>query len=304
MMKATLIGKAIGGALLALVTAQAHAITYVDTLYALNSNRIAVIDTLNLASVSYLNISGLNPSENILGMDIRPSNGQAYVITSSNNLRTIDLSTGTVLSTQVLTGATFLGGAIGMDFNPQADFASMTNATVASLRVTTNAGDNYAVNVNSGVIGNTANKIAAGFTGVAYTNSAVGVDPRVGSNDVTDLYYINSVSDTLHLAPAAFNTPSISLVGSLGVDVVNANGFDILATSGNAYALLDVDGSFNSNLYRIDLSTGAATYLTTLNGPFNGLSGITSAVPEPESYTLLMAGLGLVTGFAKRQSKK
>lgn len=303
-MKVSLLSKAVMGAIAMIATSQASAISNVDVLYAVNRTNIAVIDTLNLGSVSYINLTGLLANENILGFDIRPSNGQGYVITSLNNLRTIDLSSGAVISTIALTGASFNGKSIGIDFNPQADFGSVTNTTVPSLRVTSNTGDNYAVNVSTGAVGNTVNKINPGFTGVAYTNSAVGVDPRVGATDVTDLYYINSVTDKLSVATTAFNTPTFVEIGSLGVDVVNANGFDILGTTGKAYALLDVDGSFNSNLYSVDLSTGASTYLTTLNGPFNGLSGITTAVPEPESLAFFLAGLGLMAGIATRKSKK
>jgi hypothetical protein len=87
------------------------------------------------------------------------------------------------------------------------------------------------------------------------------------------------------------------------VSVLSASGFDVLGNS-NAYALFNVDdGTLDSQLFSINLTTGAATYITTLNGTFNGLTGL-AAVPEPASYSLLLAGLGLMAGVARRQSRQ
>lgn len=279
-----------------------------DTLYAASSSQIAVIDTLNLGAVSYINLSGLGSGERLLGIDVRPSNGLAYVVTSTDRLLTVDLMTGStsfvanLVNAPMSTGFTGLNGqSVGLDFNPQADFAG-----AASLRLVTGAGKNYAVNATTGVVGNASASITGGYNGVAYTNSAPGLDPRDPGNlgaDVTDLYYINSTTDTLAFAPGAFNAPMIMTVGGLGVDAITANGFDILG-NGNAYALLDVTGALESNLYSINLTTGAATYLATLNGPFNGLTGLAAPVPEPESYAMFMIGLGLIAGLTARKSKK
>jgi hypothetical protein len=106
----------------------------------------------------------------------------------------------------------------------------------------------------------------------------------------TALYYIDSSTDMLAMASSAFNTPTITTVGSLGVDSLKANGFEILG-NGQAYAALNVDdSSLATGIYSINLGTGAATLIGTYNGTLSGLT--VSAVPEPGTYAMM--GLGLL----------
>ena len=115
----------------------------------------------------------------------------------------------------------------------------------------------------------------------------------------TALYYIDSSTDTLARAASAFNTPTITTVGALGVDVLKANGFDI--ANGRGYAALNVDAgtSLATGIYGIDLATGNATLLGTYNGTLSGLT--VSAVPEPQTYAMLLAGLVAVGAMARRR---
>lgn len=267
-----------------------------DTLYGFNSSKIAVIDSLNLGAVSYLDISGLSAGERLLGVDLRPTDGLVYGLTSQNRLYTLDTTTGAATFKSTLSGASVAGQSIGIDFNPVADFAG-----ASSLRVITGTGNNYAINANTGVVGNVAGaNIGSGYTAVSYINSIPGTAPTS-----TGLYYVNTNSDSLHFLGTGFNNPAgaggIQLVGSLGVNALSAGGFDVLG-NGHAYALFNLDdGTLDSQLFSINLATGTATYLTTLNGTFNGLTGV-AAVPEPASYALVLVGLGLMAGAARRQS--
>jgi hypothetical protein len=183
--------------------------------------------------------------------------------------------------------------AYGLDFNPVADFNG-----AASLRLVSSAGGNYAVNASTGAVGNTASNIGGGFTGVAYTNS---MPLPAMAPPGTALYYINSSSDMLMMAPASFNSPVITAVGALGVDVLKANGFDI--ANGMGYAALNVDdgSSLATGIYRIDLGTGAATLLGTYNGTLSGLT--VSPVPEPQSLALMLAGIGVLGLVARRRTR-
>lgn len=285
--------KALLAATLLVGAAQVNA----DTLYSFNSNQIAVIDTLSLNTVSYINISGLDSGERLLGIDLRPTDGLIYGVTSSNNLYTFDTVSGVATLKTALSGASLTNQAIGVDFNPVADFQGN-----ASLRVVTGVGNNYAVNADTGVVGNlSGSNIGVGYTAVAYTNSNPGI-----TTSTTGLYYVNAATDSLHFLNSNFNEPNtvggITTVGSLGVDVLSANGFDIVS-NGNAYALFNFDnGTLDSQLFSINLSTGAATRIATLDGTFNGLAGV-SAVPEAESYAMLLAGLGLLGLIQRRKNR-
>ena len=279
----------VAGAALALTALAAPAVTLVGIT---SQNQITRIDTTNISAASTVAITGLAAGDRFVGIDLRPKDNRIYGVTLSNQLYTVDELTGATSLVAALSSAVInpaLG--YGIDFNPVADFGSG-----ASLRLLSSAGANLAVNASTGVVGNAANTIASGFSGAAYSNSSPLPTAAPAS---TTLYYINSSSDTLQMATSAFNTPTISSVGALGVDVLKANGFELLA-DGSAFAALNVDdgSSLLTGIYSINLGTGAATLLGSYNGTLSGLT--VSAVPEPQTWALMAGGL-LGLGFLARR---
>ena len=259
-----------------------------------SANQLARIDTANVAAATTA-ITGLAVGDRFVGIDLRPKNNMIYGVTLSSRLYTVNETTGAAtfvaaLSMPVINAS--LG--YGIDFNPVADFGSG-----ASLRLVNSAGSNFAVNANTGVVGNAASNIGMGFTAVAYSNS---MPLPAAAPPSTALYYIDSNTDTLSKANSAFNAPAIMAVGALGVDALKANGFEILG-DGRAYAALNLDAgsSLTTGLYGINLNTGAASLLGTYNGTLSGLT--VSAVPEPQSLALMLAGLAAMGSLARRRAK-
>lgn len=257
------------------------------------SNQLARFDAATPGMATMVAITGLDAGERLVGIDTRPSNHMIYGVTTANRIYTLNELTGAASFVMALSAPVVDASlGYGIDFNPVADFGG-----AASLRLVSSAGSNFAVNVNTGVVGNAANTIATGFTAVAYSNS----DPLATTGPAsTALYYIDSASDTLAFTGAAFNAPTISTVGGLGVDVLRANGFELTAHN-MGYAALNVDnGLLTTGLYGINLMTGEAL----LMGPFDGtLTGLTvSAVPEPGTYALMGLGVASLLWARRRQA--
>lgn len=281
---------AVAAAVLAVSATASHAITLVGIT---SSNEIARIDTANIAGATRTAITGLDAGDRFVGIDLRPANNTIYGITQSSKIYTVDEFTGATSFIAALSSPIIdpmLG--YGIDFNPVNDFNNLV-----ALRLISSAGGNFAVNAVTGAVGNIANTIAPGFSGVAYTNSRpLPTSAPAGTN----LYYIDSTNDTLARAPSAFNTPTITTIGALGIDVLQANGFEILG-NGQAFAALNINNntSLVTGIYGINLATGAATKLGDFNGTLSGLTA--SAVPEPETYALMLAGLVGAGVMARRR---
>jgi len=166
-------------------------------------------------------------------------------------------------------------------------------------------GQNLRVNVATGgtITDGDLNGGATFITGSAYTNNDT--DPSTG----TMLYGISSQSDILYSQNPP-NAGTLTTIGALGVDTSAAVGFDISGVTGKAFASLTNGDTAKSSLYSIDLATGAAT----LSGAF-GIGGNTAiappllditvaAVPEPATVAMMIAGLAVVGGIARRRQRR
>lgn len=281
---------ALAVALMSVCAVDAHA----ANLVAINSsNQIGVFNTNNIGDAIFTTISGDATGESFIGIDLRPSNNTVYGVTRSNKIYTIDAYNGNSTFVAALANPVVSASkSYGFDFNPVADIGG-----ASSLRLISSTGENYAVNVNTGAV-TLATSLIPGFTGVSYTNSNANNPTTIPSS--TALYYINSANDTLNVATTGFNNPSISIIGSLGIDILSANGFEIDA-NGIGYAAVNMDNGFlKSELIRINTMTGRAEWVSTFNGTINGLT--VAPVPEPETYAMMLAGLGIL-GISARRKK-
>jgi hypothetical protein len=196
----------------------------------------------------------LQPGETILGIDIRPANGQLYALGSTGRIYTIDTTTGN--ATMIGAGPIAISGTeFGFDFNPVVD----------RLRIVSNTGVNIRVNPTDGTLvatDTTLNPGTPNVTAVAYLNNYTGAL-------VTTLYDVDSTTDMLYTQNPP-NNGTLVPIGPLGINATASNGFDIGGTSNTAYGIFTVGGI--SGLYTINTTTGAATLVGTF--PFTSIRGL------------------------------
>ena len=207
-------------------------------------------------------------SEDILGMDVRPSDGDLYALSSAGKLYTIDVATGeatlhSTLSADAMDASepftTLPDSELGVGFNPVPD----------RLRVVSRDGRNLRINVDTGATTTDAPLSPASMAvhALAYTNSFAGASS-------TALYAVDTASGALTLiggnpatggaCPGDANNPNcgnVTALGPLGVDDLrDVSGFDISAEPGAAVAFLalTIGDAATSSLYVVDLESGAA----------------------------------------------
>ncbi len=204
-------------------------------------------------------IMGLQTGEKVLGIDFRPKNGQLYALGSTNRIYTLNAS-GLAAEVGQLT-VHLKGMYFGFDFNPVAD----------RIRIVSNKWQNLRVNPDDATVTEdaTLNGGAGEMTivGAAYTNSFAGTT-------ATELFVIGVGEDKLYLQSPP-NDGTLNLRGTMGVNVNAANGFDIGASSGKAYAILTTKkGKIDDTTkwYSINTTTGKATPVADFKSTVNGFT--------------------------------
>ena len=129
--------------------------------------------------------------------------------------------------------------------------------------------------------------------GIAYDNSVVGATS-------TSQFGIDVEQDVL--VTVANNAGTLGTVGSLGSNFSGDVGFDISGASGIAYASF-LNGTLGtSDLYTINLESGAASLVAggVFGSNVRSLTVVGAAIPEPGSACLLLAGLAGLAGRRRR----
>lgn len=249
-------------------------------------NRIALIPETQpgLAASTAVAVTGLNVGDVLMAIDVRPQNGRLYGLgynagAGSVQLYHLTVDSAGVRATPVGSTGSFLtagglaapvnGTSFGMDFNPAVDRIRINNNTGQNFRMIPNTGafvDGDAVNAGLQMDG-AINGLTTTIDAVAYTNNVA------NNGGITTLYTLDSASNSLFIQnPPNAGTQTLGLTITLGgptLDFSGECGFDIpvgvnaassnAAATGNALAAFSVGGI--SGLYRLALSTGAATAL-------------------------------------------
>jgi hypothetical protein len=238
----------------------------------------------------------------VLGIDARPANGGAPLIAAllatgpaSGQLYYINTTTGAFSTPAGPTppAVNLDGFSFGFDFNP----------TIDRIRVTSDVDQNLVLNPNNGSLQTTATNL---FYGAADPN--FGVNPNIGasaySNNrptalTTQLYGIDMGLDIL--VTQSNNAGQLGTVGPLGVNVSSLGGFDISGPTGIAYATMTPVGSSQSNFYRIDLMSGAATDLGPIGGGIVITAMTIAPVPEPATFGLGLSGMLALAALRRKR---
>ncbi len=238
--------------------------------YNMTGNRLISFDAVAPETLSSdVALTGLAIGEVLIGIDYRPATGTLYsVAISSTTSRVVTINPVTGAITTVGVGFTPLlasvgSPAYGIDFNPVPDRIRVVNSAGLNIRLNPNDGSFVATDTPLAYVPGDPGigQPLLAVSHVAYSNNFAGTS-------VTTLYGIDYARDVLVRIGGVDGTPSpntgaVTTIGALGVATTTAaGGFDIEA--GTAFAVFrrfDV-----SNLYRVNLATGAATLVGTVGG--------------------------------------
>ncbi len=249
---------ALAGALIASFAAT-HSATAASIIGLVDGKTLIWVDPATRKVTGKADITG---AANVVGIDVRPSDGMLYAVSADGGIYTLDAKTGAATMKSKLSETLKSGVTVTVDFNPVAD----------RLRVITSDGTNLRVNVDDGKAtvdgalkfkegdaqaGKTP-KVIAG----AYTNSA---NPKPAA---TALYDIDEAGHLLSQAPP--NDGVLNTIGMLGVKIDGPAAFNIV-NKGEENAAWLVTGGM---LYSVDLKTGKAAEAGKLEGVTGKLTDI------------------------------
>jgi len=254
-------------------------------------------------------VTGLAASENIVGADVRPADGNLYALGSTGKLYTVAVATGVatlkstlakIIDTDPFTALN--GDSFAVAFNPVPD----------RLRVVSSSGQNLRINVDDGKVTTDSNITqtagTAAVTAVAYTNAFAGAKS-------TTLWGLDSTSDSLVViganpadgaaCPNATNpncgvSTAVKALGLTG-DVA-AQGLEVEAANGTVLAALTIGDAASSSLYTLnpngDLTATPPVPVATLAGVIGGgerVRSLTIATPPKLTAWVITADNKLVS---------
>ena len=272
--------------------------TAAELLYAVDEqNRLVSFTSDTPRAIVRTTVTGLARGELIVGLDVRPANRQLYAFTTASRLYTINAATGAATpigTTQFTPGIS--GQSFGFDFNPMVDRIRLTSDTRQNLRLHPDTGAvaavdgplTYAPAPEPGAAA-TPQVVAS-----AYTNNVAGATSAT-------LYNVDAARDALVVQNPP-NAGTLTTVGALGVDIGRRAGFDI-AADGTAFAVFERSGSASSTLYRVNLTTGAATAVGRVGGtPLRALaaSGTAPADTTRPTVTLRLSAPSRISALVRR----
>jgi hypothetical protein len=225
------------------------AVAQAQTIAALvGDNDIVHIDAKTWTAVKTVKITGL-PSP-VAGIDVRPSDGMLYALSTDGTVATINVETGAATIKSKLDTMLKAGTSATVDFNPVADRLRIMGSDGMSLRANVDDGK-VAVDGNLKFKEGDANASrAATIAAGAYVNS-------VKAAKETTLYDIDLSGAYARQAPP--NDGILNTLGKTGLSGPIA--FDIATSADGTNTGWAIA---NGRAFRIDLATGTATEAGTI----------------------------------------
>lgn len=222
-------------------------------------------------------VKGLQPGENLLGIDYRVARGVLFAFGSSGRLYTLDTATGAATAVGGPIAVRIDGSEIGFDFNPAVD----------RIRLVTDEGQNLRLHPDTGAVvdsdPNAAGLQLDGPLAYAPRDPNAGKKPRIMAAGYT--YHKTDGKITTNFAidgglgllvtqgtregmtPAVSpNSGQLFTVGALGSGPVVRAALDIADIDNAAFAALTVAGAKASVLYLVNLDSGAAQRIGSIGG--------------------------------------
>lgn len=236
-----------------------------------------------------LTYSGFSAGDaHIDAFDFHPTTGVLYGYTSnSGRLYTINTGTGGV--TAVGTSSSTLNLFLGMTFE-----------SATSIRIVHASGAQFRIDPTTGsLLGTDTTTLEDGLEALAYDGvsaTTYAIDSSTGN-----LYRIGSLGG----APNGPGTGITELVGATTIFSSRTHNMDVSPNTGIAY----VDdggggGGGTANLYTLNLTTGAKTYIgplaATFSGSGNGIAIEPDPVPEPATFVALATLILMATVHRRR----
>ena len=219
-------------------------------------------------------ITGLQPGEEILALDVRPASGQLYALGSTSRLYVISPISGAAHAVGDPFTPALAGTSFGFDFNPAVD----------RIRLLSDGRQNLRLNPENGAV-------AAQDPPLDYREGdpGAGSNPQVGaaaySADGGVLYATDAARDAL-VAVDPPNDGKLRTIGPLGQDLGEPTGFDI-AGDGTAYLSGRAAGG-PAALYTVDVATGTVTDAgprNTISRAYGDVRALTATGPVADDET-------------------
>ena len=241
------------------------------------------------AYLSARTITGLQPNEQVKGIDFRPATGEVFALGSFDRVYRVNTANAAMEFVGSFAPPNLRGSQFGWDFNPTVDRIRLVSDTEQNLRINPVTGGLAGGDTDLVYAAGDANfGINPNIVHAAYTNNFAGAT-------TTTLYVIDSGRNSLAIQnppnAGVLNTVAALNAGGLPIDIGAYGGFDI-SGAGTAYAALTLEGESVTRFFNVNLATGGVTGGSAIGG--GEILVAMTVVPSPAGLGLALAGLPLL----------